>query len=346
MRRIILLLVLVAAGAAITWYATREQPVAVAVASVNRGLVRSVVANTRVGTVKACRRAKMSPAAAGRVAVLNVEAGDRVEKDAILLEVWNEDLKAEVQLAQSEISAVRSRADEACAMSAGAEREANRLKKLSERRLVSEEAVDEAVTNAETRIAACKATVATTWVQNAKLNVAREKLERTILRAPFSGVVAEVDAKLGEYLTPSPPGIATLPAIDLIDRGCLYVSAPIDEVDAPLIKTDMSACITLDAFEGKRCAARVKRIADYVMELEKTGAHRRGRSGIRRRTGCRPASTWLQCGHRSIDRTAGKCIACADGGGTRWSARAGVRRCHIDPGRKGSDRWARRLGVY
>ena len=62
-----------------------------------------------------------------------------------------------------------------------------------------------------------------------------------MLTAPFDGVVAEVNAELGEYVTPSPPGIPTPPAVDLIDDRCLYVTAPIDEVDAPEIRTGMPA---------------------------------------------------------------------------------------------------------
>jgi HlyD family secretion protein len=87
--------------------------------------------------------------------------------------------------------------------------------------------------------------------------------------APFDGTVAEINAELGEYVTPSPPGIQTLPPIDLMDITCLYVSAPIDEVDAPQIKTGMKACVTLDAFSEKRCSGTVSRIAPYVLEKEK-----------------------------------------------------------------------------
>ena len=56
--------------------------------------------------------------------------------------------------------------------------------------------------------------------------------DRTELRAPFDGTVAEINGELGEVVTPSPIGVATLPAVDLMDISCLYVSAPIDEVDA------------------------------------------------------------------------------------------------------------------
>jgi len=81
--------------------------------------------------------------------------------------------------------------------------------------------------------------------------------------------VADISGELGEYATPSPPGIPTPPAIDLIDDRCLFVSAPIDEVDTASIKVGQESRIVLDAVKGKSFTGRVKRIAPYVLELEK-----------------------------------------------------------------------------
>lgn len=258
MKYAMILLVLVALAAGAVWFFTLEKPVVVRLAVAERGTVRATVSNTRVGTVEACRRAKMSPAAAGQVAGLKVREGDGVARGDILLEIWNEDRKAELRLAEIEAKAARSRVKEACATAAGAKRESDRVAKLRKNKLIAEEVADDAATVAESRQAACEAARASHEVSNARIKVAIELLERTVLRAPFHGIVAEVDAKLGEYLTPSPPGIATLPAIDLIDPACIYISAPIDEVDAPQIDTGMSACVSLDAFPDKRCGTRVR----------------------------------------------------------------------------------------
>ena len=268
-KRLALIVFLLAAIGALSWYYTREEPIAVQTYMVARGQVASRVANTRVGTIKACRRGQLAPASAGQVANLPVQEGDRVAKDQVLLEVWNEDLKAQLHLAEMEASAAQARAKESCLVSAGAEREADRLRRLQQRQLVSEEKVDLAVTEADSKAAACQAVREQTRVSAARIAVVRSQLQQTILRAPFAGIVAEINAELGEYVTPSPPGIATLPALDLIDSSCLYVAAPIDEVDAATIETGMSACVTLDAFPGKRCSGFVRRIAPYVLEIEK-----------------------------------------------------------------------------
>jgi HlyD family secretion protein len=54
-----------------------------------------------------------------------------------------------------------------------------------------------------------------------------------------------------------------------MDISCLYVSAPIDEVDAPRIRVAMRAKITLDALSGEVFEGKVKRVAPYVLEVEK-----------------------------------------------------------------------------
>ena len=260
----------IAIAALLYFYLQKPETVTVKVYRVSKGEVRATVANTRVGTVKACRRSYLAPATGGQVAALHVKEGDRVKRQKLLMEVWNDDLKAQVSLQRAKIKANQARAEQACLLAAGATRDAVRLKKLQKHnRIISEEELDQAETDAEAKQAFCKATRQTIEVSRAEWNMARAAVERTLVYAPFDGVIAEINAELGEFVTPSPPGIPTLPPIDLLDISCLYVSAPIDEVDAPKIKTGMQACVLLDAFDEKRCSGTVTRIAPYVLEKEK-----------------------------------------------------------------------------
>ncbi len=103
----------------------------------------------------------------------------------------------------------------------------------------------------------------------ANLQLNQVLLAETQLRAPFAGIIAEINGEIGEYVTPSPPGIPTPPAIDLIDYSCLYVTAPIDEVDAGRLRRGLAARISLDAFRGEHFAGTLNRIAPYVLEIEK-----------------------------------------------------------------------------
>ena len=251
------------------WWLSRPEPIDVLVEVVGQGIVRDTVANTKAGTIEACRRSGISPRMGGQIDRLPVKDGDIVEKDQILMEFWNEDLVAQVKLASSEVQATQAKWKQACILADLAEREAKRQRKLRDRNLASEEAIDSAESEALAQSAACNAALSALEVSKAQLEVAEAALDQTRLRAPFSGVAAEVNGELGEFVTPSPVGIPTPPAVDLMDISCLYVSAPIDEVDAPGIRIGMPATISLDAFPGLTFAGRVRRVAPYVLDLEK-----------------------------------------------------------------------------
>lgn len=268
-RRILVVAAAVLVAGAGIWYATRPEPVSVPLAEASRGLVEETVANTRAGTVKATRRAKIAPDISGQVTRMAVSEGDRVEAGQVLLELWNEDRKAELALARSQRQAAEAKADQACREAEAAAREARRQLDLRKKGMSSEEAVDQAVTRREATAAACRAAKAEIEVADSRAVQAQARLERTILRAPFAGTVAEINAELGEIVTPSPTGIPTPPAVDLIDSAEPYVSAPIDEVDAPAVQPGLPARIHLDAYPDRTFPGKVKRVAPYVLDVEK-----------------------------------------------------------------------------
>jgi HlyD family secretion protein len=255
--------------AAIFLFNKRPKLIDVEIVRIDKGEVRATVSNTRVGTVKACRRAFLAPATGGQVAKLHVREGDSVKQHQLLLEVWNKDLKAQVKLQEFQIKANQATAEQVCQLAAVAEREARRTSLQQKYDIVSDEVLDTKETDARAKRASCNASRESIAVSEANRDAVQAAVERTFVFAPFDGRVAEINVELGEYVTPSPPGIPTLPAIDLLDVSCLYVSAPIDEVDAPQIRTGMTACVSLDAFTEKRCSGTVSRIAPYVLEKEK-----------------------------------------------------------------------------
>jgi len=256
-------------GAAAVWYLGRPKPVAVVISNVELGTVESTISNTRAGTITACRRARLAPRSGGQIAKLSVKEGDRVEKNEVLLELWNADRDAQLRLAQDQQAAAASRRDEVCLNADLAARELQRTRQLKDQGFISEEALDRALAHAQAGRAACSASNAD--VRQAKSQVAamRADLSTTYLRAPFAGIVAEVTGEVGEFTTPSPPGIPTPPAVDLIDDTCLYVTAPMDEIDAPKIIVGQPGRISIDAFPDEQFAGHVRRIAPYVTDREK-----------------------------------------------------------------------------
>jgi HlyD family secretion protein len=256
--RLLMGLAVVIAAALVVWRYSRPRPVPVVLAEVDRGRVERSVANTRAGTVNACRRAKLAPPAGGQIASLPVREGDRVRAGQVLLELWNGETVAQERVAEEQEHTAVLQAEEACEQAAIAEREAE-----------PEEQFDRAASSAKTLRVACNAAGAEVKQSRARIQLARATSTRTVLRAPFDGVVAKLSGEMGEFTMPSPPGIPTPPVIDLIDDHCLYVSAPIDEVDVARVRVGQTAYITLQALPGRRFPGRVRRVAPYVLDLEK-----------------------------------------------------------------------------
>ncbi|ANB70076.1 efflux transporter periplasmic adaptor subunit [Aeromonas veronii] len=258
----------VVAAVAVAWW-WRPQPTPIRLVEVGRGDVLVTVVNTRAGTIKSCQRAGLSLPSGGVVEQIAVKAGERVARGDLLLTLWSDDIHADLARARAQQALGKTQREERCSEAAYYEREANRLATLLAKNLTSRTLAEQAQNLADTRRYVCQASRQQERVDEAQVAQVEARLSERRLLAPFAGVVAEVNSKLGEYMTPSPPGVAMPPVIDLIDDRCLYVSAPIDEVDAARLKVGQSARVLLDAMPGRDFAATVTRIAPYVKELEK-----------------------------------------------------------------------------
>jgi HlyD family secretion protein len=269
LRRALIVLIAIAVASAAVWWISRPTPIAVALTEVGRGKVEATIANTRAGTVEACQRTKLSPIIGGRIEVLAVKEGDRVKKGQLLMQLWSDDIQAQEKLAGAQAETARKRVVEACTVADSAEREVKRQTELHTRGFVSANAIDTARASADAKVAACATARADVFQAEANIRLSRTQKGRTVLIAPFDGTVAKIVGEVGEYSTPSPPGVPTPPAIDLIDESCLYVKAPMDEVDAPKIREGQRVRISLDALPGQSFSGKVRRVASYVTAVEK-----------------------------------------------------------------------------
>ena len=269
MRRILIALAVIALLGLGYYTFSRPQPIPVTLKEVGIGKVEATLANTRAGTVEACQRTKLSTIIGGRIEYLGVKEGDKVTKGQLLLKLWNDDQQAQAALSQAQIVLASKRSEEACIAAVNAEKEAKRQAELRARGFVSSSREEAARTDAEVRRASCNTAKADIAQAQAKLRATQIEQGRVALYAPFAGTIAKIVGELGEYSTPSPPGVPTPPAIDLIDDSCLYVKAPMDEVDAPKIVAGQPVRVTLDALPGKTLPGKVRRVAPYVSAVEK-----------------------------------------------------------------------------
>jgi HlyD family secretion protein len=246
----------------------RKDPVPVTVFRVATGRVEETVTNSKAGTVKTRRRAALSPEIGGRVEVLPVHKGDRVKKGQLLVRLAGADFQAQVNLQQRSIEAARAGEREACQRAEQAERDLKRMVALAGDRLVSQELKEQAQSQRDTAISACEAARSRVQQGQATLDFARVNRGKTELRAPFDGVVADLRGEVGEWITPSPPGVPIPALLELLDPDAIYISAPLDEVDSGKVRVGQVVRVTIDAFPGRAIAGHLTRVAPYVVDAQ------------------------------------------------------------------------------
>lgn len=266
--RVGIVLGLIGLGVFFKLYVLTPDPVTVSVVTVERGRVEGTVTNSRAGTVKARQRAKLSPEIGGRVVELSYRKGAQVHAGEVLLRLNDDSQQAAVQMAERELAVVQVKRERFCLEAARAQREFLRHQKLKERDLVSTDLLDKYENLAQTTQVSCKQTQAEIARARSVILEARAELAKTILTAPFDGVIAELDVEVGEWTTPSPPALPIPPVLDLIDPSSIYISAPMDEVDSSKIHVAQPVRVTLDPFPGQQYQGHVQHIAPYVLDIE------------------------------------------------------------------------------
>jgi HlyD family secretion protein len=281
--------VLLATAASVAWLTTRP-PVVDAVEPRRGPLLRTLQFTARVETPA---RVDIGPTLTGRVARVAVREGDRFERDAVLLQLEDDELRAAVTQADAALRQARARqaaqqgvarpaADAALAQAEAtlqvAARELERARELVAQGYVSRSRVDDAerallVARSQRDAARVQAEAnrergAETAATRAQLDaavaaaeLARARLAQATLRAPAPGRVIERDVEPGQIVQ---PGRALLRlAID----GPTEIVAPVDERYLAMLAPGQRARVVADAFPAQPFAARIVRLAPGVDAL-------------------------------------------------------------------------------
>jgi HlyD family secretion protein len=202
LRRGFVAVVLVLAAVILRFTLLRPDPVPVTVVAVERGAVEETVTGSRAGTVRSRRRATLSPEVGGRVERLFVRKGDRVKKGDPLVRIAADDVRAQLTLAEKSLVVAEAAEREACRAAEQAVRDLARSERLAKDDVLSLGLLERAQTEAGMTAAACEAARARVGQARASLDVARVGLGKTVLVAPFDGVVAELSTEEGSGSRP------------------------------------------------------------------------------------------------------------------------------------------------
>jgi len=220
----------------------------------------AVVAN---GYVVARTKAAVSAKIPGRLAMLNVSEGSRVEKGQIIARLDNADYAAGVGQAEAEVASAKATLIEAQSDRDQAQREYVRVRDVHGQNpnLVSPQEVENAESRVQQADARLSAQSSRVDAAAAGLRVAQANLENTYIRAPFSGTVLRKEAEVGEVVAPSVGGGLTRGAVvTMADLATLEVEVDVNEAYIARISSAQQARITLDAYPDTAFRGSVRQV--------------------------------------------------------------------------------------
>lgn len=241
--------------------AHRKNGVAVKLEPVKqRDLVALVSAS---GWIRPHRKVDVQADVMGRIVELRVNEGDHVTRGEVLLRIDPTQYEAQVARAEAVVSEALAREAQARASVIQAQRAYDRARQLaaSNENLISKQAIEDVETQLEVQKELL--TAARFGVQQARagLREARNQLDKTVIRAPMSGVITRKNVEEGETAivgTMNNPGSLLLTVADL---SIMEAVIRVDETDVPELKLGDSAAVEIDAFPREKFTGRVTEIS-------------------------------------------------------------------------------------
>ncbi|HEX7055233.1 MAG TPA: efflux RND transporter periplasmic adaptor subunit [Burkholderiales bacterium] len=186
--------------------------------------------------VEATLRAKV----AGELVELAAREGEPVREGEVLARIDPTELRARVAAREADVAAAR-------AQLVWAEKNRATQRALLEKRFISQNAYDNVESNYRVALARLRAA-------EAELALARKSLGDSVLRAPFSGVVAERFAKPGERIA------VDARVVSLVDLSRLELEAAVPASEIAQVRVGQALEFRVDGFGERTFAGRIERI--------------------------------------------------------------------------------------
>ena len=202
------------------------------------------------GYVVARRQATVSSKVTGKVAEVLIEEGMAVKEGQLLARLDDTTIKPIYALSQRQLDAARRNLNEVQVRVAEAERNLKRTEGMRKDKLVSEQALDQAQSEAAALHARLEALQSEVKVAEATVRVRAQDLDDLLVRAPFDGVVVSKDAQPGEMVSPisagggfTRTGIATV-----VDMDSREIEVDVNEAFINRVKDQQKTEAVLDAY--------------------------------------------------------------------------------------------------
>ena len=199
------------------------------------------------GYVVAQRKAEVASTGTGRLEYLGFEEGDRVKANEVIAELDNDDIKAQLELAQANEMRAEVELE-------NAQRQYRRQQGLDE----TGSTTDVELETAETAFKLAQAGLA---AAQASTRAARVGLDNTYIKAPFDGTILSKNADVGEIVAPFASSASSKGSVvTLADMNSLEVEADVAEANIQKVSVGQRCEIILDAYPGDPYPGFVKKI--------------------------------------------------------------------------------------
>lgn len=199
------------------------------------------------GYVVAQRKAEVASKGTGRLKYLRFEEGDTVLSGQVIAEIENDDIKANLLLAQANLTKA-----EVDTLNNG--RIFSRASSLFNSGSITKADYEKAESDYKASLAQAEASAAS-------VKAAEVDLENTFIKAPFSGTILTKNADVGEIVAPFASSASSKGSVvTLADMGSLEVEADVSESNIYRISVGQQCSIVLDAYPNRIYEGFVKKI--------------------------------------------------------------------------------------
>jgi RND family efflux transporter MFP subunit len=214
------------------------------------------------GYVTPRRRATIAAKITGRVNEIFAEEGIGVEAGQVLAKLDDADAQARLISAKADRDATAATLTDLRVNLANAERDRRRMEELWREGAIGEQALDQARTTVDSLRARLALAEEQVRAAEARIRVAQQDVDNTIIRAPFDGIVVSKDAQRGEVVSPisagggfTRTGIATV-----VDMSSLEIEVDVNESYIARVKPGQPVTAVLDAYPDWQIPAKVRTV--------------------------------------------------------------------------------------
>ena len=198
------------------------------------------------GTILPQYESKIGPKISGTLEAVYVDEGDEVTKGQILAKLDQENILIGKRQCEAAVRVAQAQLKEAQLQEANLRKEKARLANLHEKRAISQQRYDDIVTAHSMAVTRLEILAAQIVSCKENLAMAEQKLNDSVIRAPFSGIIVKRLVNRGEYVTTMPPTV--LFVIVNIDKVETEVTLP--EVHLARVVKGNRVEITADVYPG------------------------------------------------------------------------------------------------